>query len=58
MNDRDASLYDAAELLWNYLNVDDALVSADSIVIFGGNDIRVAEWGATVFLRGLAPVVV
>jgi len=58
MNDRDASLYDAAQLVWNYLRIDDALVPADSIVIFGGNDIRVAEWGATVFLRGLAPLLV
>jgi uncharacterized SAM-binding protein YcdF (DUF218 family) len=57
MNDQ-VSLYDAAQLLWNYLKVDDALVPADSIVIFGGNDVRAAEWGATIFLRGLAPLVV
>ena len=41
VNDQ-VSLYDAAQLIWNYLRVDDALVPADSIVIFGGNDIRVA----------------
>jgi uncharacterized SAM-binding protein YcdF (DUF218 family) len=58
MDDRDVSLYDAAELLWNYLKIDDALVPADSIVLFGGNDLRVAEWGAAIFLRGLAPLVV
>src|SRR5438445_3722754 len=56
--DRDVSVDDAAELIWNYLRVDDALAPADSIVIFGGNDIRVADWGATIFLSGLAPLVV
>lgn len=56
--DDQASLYDDAQRIWNYLRVDDALAPADSIVIFGGNDTRVAEWGATVFLRGLAPIIV
>src|SRR3954447_21629197 len=57
-NDRDVSIDDAAQRVWNYLRVDDALAPADSIVIFGGNDIRVAEWGAKVFLMGLAPLIV
>jgi uncharacterized SAM-binding protein YcdF (DUF218 family) len=57
MNDQ-VALYDAAQRIWNYLRVDDALLPADCIVVFGGNDIRVAEWGATIFLRGLAPLVV
>jgi uncharacterized SAM-binding protein YcdF (DUF218 family) len=57
-NDQDVAVDEAAELIWNYLRVDDALAPADSIVIFGGNDIRVAEWGATLFLRGFAPLVV
>jgi uncharacterized SAM-binding protein YcdF (DUF218 family) len=57
MNEQ-VSFYDAAQLIWNYLRVDDTLVPADCIVIFGGNDVRVAEWGATIFLRGVAPLVV
>jgi hypothetical protein len=58
MNGGDVSVDDAAELVCNYLRVDDALAPSDFIVIFGGNDIRVAEWGANMFLRGFAPLIV
>jgi uncharacterized SAM-binding protein YcdF (DUF218 family) len=47
-----------AELIWNYHHVNHVIVPADCILVLGSNDIRVAGHAATLFLDGLAPLIV
>jgi uncharacterized SAM-binding protein YcdF (DUF218 family) len=54
----DATTDDLARTLWDYMLLGHDLVPADVILVLGSNDVRVAEHGADVYLRGLAPLIV
>lgn len=47
-----------AKILWDYQSIYDKPEKADCILVLGSHDLRVAERGAELFLRGLAPIVV
>ncbi len=49
---------DAAQILWNYLKLDQPLVRCDCIIAMGSHDLRVAACAAQVFLEGWAPLLV
>ena len=49
------SVDDWARTLWEYHHVGHALEKADSIIVLGSHDTRVAERGAELFLGGWAP---
>jgi uncharacterized SAM-binding protein YcdF (DUF218 family) len=46
-----------ARIIWNYHRLDEAPVPAGVIVALGTNDLRVAEFAASLYLRGYAPTV-
>jgi uncharacterized SAM-binding protein YcdF (DUF218 family) len=46
------------ETVWNYHHVHHPLESADVLLVLGGHDLRVAEYAAKLFLRGVAPFIV
>ena len=48
-------IQDAVTVLWNHHRLRHALSPADGIVVFGSNDLRVAEHAADLHHRGLAP---
>jgi uncharacterized SAM-binding protein YcdF (DUF218 family) len=50
------SIDDWARTLWEYHHVGHALEKADSIIVLGSHDTRVAERGAELFLGGWAPL--
>jgi len=50
------SVDDWARTLWEYHHVGHALEKADSIIVLGSHDTRVAERGAELFLEGWAPL--
>jgi uncharacterized SAM-binding protein YcdF (DUF218 family) len=41
--------------LWDFLKVGAPLEHREAIVVFGGHDLRVAEWAADLWLEGWAP---
>jgi uncharacterized SAM-binding protein YcdF (DUF218 family) len=45
----------AARILWDYHRLNHELFPADGILVFGSNDLRVAEHAAQLFHRGQAP---
>jgi uncharacterized SAM-binding protein YcdF (DUF218 family) len=45
----------AALVLWDYHRLNRELLPADGILVFGSNDLRVAEHAAGLFHEGLAP---
>ena len=45
----------AARILWDYHQLNHELSPADGILVFGSNDLRVAEHAAQLFHEGLAP---
>jgi len=45
----------AAEVLWQYMKMSQALSRADCIIAMGSHDLRVAEYAAGIFLAGWAP---
>lgn len=45
----------SSRLLWNYHRLSEALHPADGILVFGSNDLRVADYAASLFHRGMAP---
>jgi uncharacterized SAM-binding protein YcdF (DUF218 family) len=45
----------AALVLWNYHQLNHKISPADGILVFGSNDLRVAEHAARLFREGLAP---
>jgi uncharacterized SAM-binding protein YcdF (DUF218 family) len=47
-----------AQKLWDYHHVNDQLEKADSILVLGSHDTRVAERGAQLFLDGWAPLLI
>lgn len=58
MIDRDRmpnEVFQAAQELWEFHRLGEALAPADGILVFGSNDLRVAEQAAALFHAGLAP---
>ncbi len=47
-----------ARIVWDYHLMRQPLMPADGIFVLGSNDLRVAEWAADLYLRGLAPILV
>ncbi|WP_282177021.1 YdcF family protein [Vibrio nereis] len=47
-------LYQHIENLWAYMQLDDSLIKSDCIFVLGSNDIRVAEYAASLYLDGWA----
>lgn len=45
-------------VLWNYLRIGAPLDRREAIVVFGGHDLRVADWAAQLWLDGWAPKLV
>jgi uncharacterized SAM-binding protein YcdF (DUF218 family) len=46
------------QILWDYLRLGARLEKREAIVVFGGHDLRVADWAAQVWLDGWAPLLV
>ena len=46
-----------AQVLWDYMHMGHDLQPSDIILVLGSNDLRVAEHGADLYLRGLASCV-
>jgi uncharacterized SAM-binding protein YcdF (DUF218 family) len=44
-----------AQRIWNYMLLGHELTPSDVILALGSNDLRVAEYAADLYLRGLAP---
>lgn len=42
-------------VLWDYLRIGAPLERREAIVVFGGHDLRVADWAAQLWLDGWAP---
>ncbi len=49
---------ESAKLLYKYHQLNQLLEKADIILVLGSHDIRVAEYAADLFKKGLAPIVV
>ncbi len=47
-----------ARVLWGYHHLNHELRESDAILVQGSHDLRVAERGASLFLEGLAPLVI
>ena len=45
---------DAVRAVWDYHHMNHELAKADSILVLGSHDLRVAEWGAQLWLDGWA----
>jgi len=50
--------YQAVEILWNYLKVNDDLKKSDAIIVFGNHDTQVADRGIELFFKNYAPLIV
>jgi uncharacterized SAM-binding protein YcdF (DUF218 family) len=48
----------SAEKIWNYHHINQKLEKSDCILVLGSSDIRVAEWGAKLFLEHWAPQII
>jgi len=48
----------AVQILWDYHQLNQTPREADIIFVLGSHDLRVAEYGASLFLNGLAPWIV
>ena len=46
-----------AKSVWDYMKLNQRLTPADCILVFGSHDPRVAKYGAQLFLRNLAPLI-
>jgi uncharacterized SAM-binding protein YcdF (DUF218 family) len=49
------SILDAAMALWHYHQLREAIAPADGILVFGSNDLRVADYAAQLYHQNLAP---
>lgn len=47
-----------AKILWDYHHLNHELQSADCLMVFGSNDLRIAEYGVELFLKGFAPLII
>lgn len=50
--------FELANKLWDYHHVNQSLEKSDCILVLGSHDLRVAERGAELYLRGLAPIII
>ena len=46
-----------AKTIWDYMRMNQSLAPADCILVFGSHDPRVGKYGAELFLRKLAPLI-
>jgi uncharacterized SAM-binding protein YcdF (DUF218 family) len=46
------------QILWDYLRLGARLDKREAIVVFGGHDLRVADWAAQLWLDGWAPILI
>ena len=53
-----SSSLESAQVLWNYMKLNQPLQSADCLLVMGSHDLRVAEYGARLYLDGWAPLMV
>lgn len=51
-------IIELAEKLWDYHHVNQSLKKSDCILVLGSHDLRVAERGAQLYLKGWAPTVI
>lgn len=58
MNIHNATIDELTQILWDYNNLNQPLEPADAIFVLGSNDIRVAEYGASLWLEKYAPLIV
>lgn len=49
-----APVFTAALELWNYHLLDEPLIAADGILVFGSNDLRVADYASSLYQKGMA----
>lgn len=54
----DSKALSLARVIWDYHRLGHEPIAAGVMVVFGTNDIRVAEFAAELYRRGLAPIVV
>lgn len=47
--------HDLAQVIWDYMWIDEPLEKADVIIGLGSADTRTADWCAEIFLQGYAP---
>jgi uncharacterized SAM-binding protein YcdF (DUF218 family) len=47
-----------ARKIWDYHHLNHKLKKTDCIFVLGSNDLRVAEYGAKIFLKGYAPIII
>jgi uncharacterized SAM-binding protein YcdF (DUF218 family) len=57
-NDTAETIDSLAKRLWDYHHLNQELETADCILVLGGNDIRVAKYGAHLFLSNWAPLMI
>lgn len=48
-------IMDAAQLIWDYHHINHVVEKSDLIFVLCSHDLRVADYAATLFLKGLAP---
>jgi uncharacterized SAM-binding protein YcdF (DUF218 family) len=53
-----SSILKDAQVLWNYMKLNQPLQKADCLLVMGSHDLRVAEYGAKLYLDGWAPLMV
>lgn len=53
-----SEIYKPAKKIWDYHHLNQKLEKADCILVLGGRDLRVAEWGARLFLQGWTSLLV
>lgn len=47
-----------AKIIWDYHNLNQKLEKADCILVLGSHDLRIAEYGAKLFLEDWAPLII
>jgi len=48
----------SAKIIWDYHHLNQSLEKADCILVLGSHDLRIAEYGAKLFLDGWAPLII
>jgi uncharacterized SAM-binding protein YcdF (DUF218 family) len=51
-------IFQQAQILWDYMRLDQPLQRSGCLLVMGSHDIRVAEYGAKLILDGWAPLMV
>lgn len=47
-----------AKIIWDYMLMKHDLEKADAILVLGSSDVRIAEYGASLYLKGFAPLLI